>query len=140
MVEATLYPRVSKGSRTLVLAGVLLTAMVSMTLAAPSWADAPVRKNSGAVEFELTPKGIVDGRFQFDLTVTTHSIDLSKWNLQANTHLRIGTAVYAPAGPVPLTGHHGKTRIEFPVASVPDVFEIAIRGVPTMNEIVLRWP
>lgn len=98
------------------------------------------RSNTGDVMFDLTPRGIEDGRFLVDVRVNTHSGDLATVDLQASSRLRVGTTDYAPLEAVPLSGHHSMGVLAFDLDEAPESFEIVISGVRSLEDLSFRWP
>jgi len=64
------------------------------------------RSSSGSVAFELTPRGVQNGRFVIDLRANTHSGDLSEIDLKRGVVLRAGDKELRPAVASELSGHH----------------------------------
>jgi len=123
-----------------VLASLLALAAGSVASAEPAWRNDPVRRNEGAVQFELTPRDVAGGRFRVDVVATTHSGDLAGLDLKAATELRVGGQSLRPVEAPALRGHHARGRLEFALERVPDAFEIVIRGVRSMGDATFRWP
>ncbi len=103
-------------------------------------AGTATRSNDGPVVFQLTPRGVEDGRFHIDLRVDTHSGDLADLDLQAATVLRAGSSAFRPLEPVPLRGHHARGTLVFALNAQPQAFEVVISGPGRLGELVFRWP
>jgi len=113
--------------------------------AAALWAPAALaagetRTSTGDVSFALTPRGMVDGRFQVEVSVDTHSGSLSALSLQERTVLRAGGMEWRPVQPVRLGGHHARGALVFDLAQAPTAFEIVIEAPRGDGALTFRWP
>lgn len=128
------------GVASLVIALLLAVTAVGVAHAEPAWSARPERSNSGEVQFSLTPRGVGSGKFRVDVTVTTHAGSLSEIDLMSSTELRVNGLTLRPVSAPSLSGHHARGRLEFALNTIPDTFEIVMRGVRGAGDVVFRWP
>ena len=95
--------------------------------------------DSGDILMDLTPKGIENGKFAVDISVNTHSIDLSQFDLMQITTLEYeGKAIKVAAAPK-LSGHHSSGTLVFDTGKDIKNFKITIKGIPAVDERVFEW-
>ena len=94
---------------------------------------------TGDVAIELVPKGIQNGKLIVDLSVNTHSVDLTQFDLAAITTLTYDGKTAKPISAPQLTGHHTSGTMEFPMDGKPSSFTITILGMPALAERVFSW-
>lgn len=95
--------------------------------------------NAGDVSIVLTPQEIIDEVLRVDISVNTHSVDLSPFDLTKITGLEYGGKVFAPVSAPSLGGHHSSGTLKFNVDENVDAFIIKIRGIPNVEERVFKW-
>jgi hypothetical protein len=95
--------------------------------------------NSGDVSIELTPRLQDNNQLKVDISVNTHSVTLSDFDLMLLTELSYGDNTIRPISAQKLSGHHSSGTLIFEVESKLDDFEIKIRDIPKVKERVFRW-
>lgn len=125
--------------------GLCLTIVLSLPACGRSRSSAaatgyPSRASQGDVSFELTPRGMVDGRFVVDLRADTHGGDLSEVDLARAATLRAAGKSYKPLEADSLRGHHSGGSMAFALGAAPDSFEIVLDGIRSLGEVRFRWP
>ena len=95
--------------------------------------------DSGDVLMDLTPKGIENGKFAVDISINTHSVDLSQFNLMQITALEYEGKAIKPESAPKLSGHHSSGALIFDVGKELKNFKITIKGIPTVDERVFEW-
>ncbi len=130
---------------------ILLTLMILITLLAgctskgfvPNTSVSPgeVTKTSpGAVTIEVTPLGYEGGIFAIRHALSTHSIDMSGFDLQKQVTVVFKGESYHSLNKPQLSGHHNTVELQFRLPSEPDSFEILISDIPDVKERRLSWP
>ncbi len=94
---------------------------------------------SGDVLIELTPKGMEDGKFEVDILLNTHSVDLSQFDLVKITLLEYEGKLIKPVSAPELSGHHGSGTLAFDTGKEIKNFKIIIKGIPAVEERVFEW-
>ena len=100
--------------------------------------SAVVNSNDNA-QIDLTPIGLVNGKFTVSMAANTHSVTLSNYNLTKITTLTYNGKKYAPLSASALQGHHNNGNIVFDLNEVPTNFKILIQGIPSVQERVFEW-
>ena len=95
--------------------------------------------DSGDVLMDLTPKGMENGKFAVDISVNTHSVDLSQFDLMQITTLDYEGKAIKPASAPKLSGHHSSGELIFDTGSEIKNFKITIKGIPAVEERVFEW-
>lgn len=96
--------------------------------------------NSGDVSVELTPHASLEGgKMVVDISVNTHSVDLTRFDLRGLTLLEYGAASLRPVSALKLEGHHNSGTLVFETGTMPKEFTIRIRGIPAVEERVFTW-
>ena len=93
----------------------------------------------GDVSVDLTPRGLVNGQFQVDFEINTHSVDLSQFDLRKITVLEYDGKKINPMSAPKLEGHHSSGALTFNVAEDLTGFKITIKGIPKVDERVFEW-
>ncbi len=93
----------------------------------------------GDVSVDLTPIGIVNGQFQVDFEINTHSVDLSQFDLAKITILEYDGKKTSPINAPKLEGHHSSGTLTFNVAEDLNNFKITIKGIPKVEERTFEW-
>ncbi|MBI2139303.1 hypothetical protein HYU14_00140 [Candidatus Woesearchaeota archaeon] len=94
----------------------------------------------GDVEIGLTPQGIARGKLRVQMSVNTHTVDLSQFDLKKLTVLEHGGRLIAPEDTPDLSGHHASGTLSFPIEGEATSFKITIKGIPLPQERVFSWP
>ncbi len=95
--------------------------------------------DSGDVLVELTPKGTKSEKFEVDVSVNTHSVDLSQFNLMKITLLEYEGKTIRPVSAPKLSGHHSSGELIFDTGKEIKSFKITIKGIPAVDERVFEW-
>ncbi len=94
----------------------------------------------GQVSIDLTPKGIVDGKFTFDIEVNTHTINnLNEYDIKQNIIMNYDKKSIKPIFAPQLSSHHNSGVLVFDLNKAPKEFSINIIGIPDVNERSLKW-
>ena len=93
----------------------------------------------GDVAIEITPQNLDDGKASFLISVNTHSIDLSQFDLKQITFMDYdGNSISPTEAPV-LNGHHASGIIIFDTGKKINSFKIEIKGIPKTEDRVFTW-
>jgi hypothetical protein len=93
----------------------------------------------GDVSVDLMPRGVVNGKFQIDFVINTHSVDLNQYDLTKITTLYIDNKAYYPEEAPKLEGHHSSGLIVFNTGKDSSSFSVKIKGIPKVEERVFEW-
>lgn len=94
---------------------------------------------TGNVQIDLTPIGIVNGKLAFNLAADTHSVSLDEYDLAEMTTLLYNGKSYKPVSAVKLSGHHSNGNIIFDINESPKNFKVIMTGIPNIEERVFEW-
>ena len=94
---------------------------------------------TGNAQIDLTPIGLVNGKFTISMAANTHSVTLSDYDLAKITTLTYNGKQYAPISAPTLQGHHNNGNIVFDLNEIPANFKIVIHGIPSVQERVFEW-
>lgn len=97
------------------------------------------QNSDGEVTLEVSPKW-QGSRLVVEVKANTHSVDLSKVDLETQVRLIVGESEFSPTQTGSLTGHHAGATLAFQLANRPSRFTIEIRDVPDVPLRVLTWP
>ena len=95
--------------------------------------------DEGDVAIDLTPSKVTNGRLSVEISVNTHSVDLSPYDLEKITILEYGGKTIYPESAPDLSGHHASGTIIFKVEDDLNEFRIRIRGIPKVEERLFEW-
>lgn len=95
--------------------------------------------NQGDVLIELTPHKVDKRRLEVDISVNTHSVDLSQFDLKQITTLKYKDKSIKPSLVPSLNGHHSSGTLVFDVDEDIDIFTIIIVGIPNVEERIFSW-
>lgn len=129
----------------LIVIGIMIFAMlisiaIFLTFNTSSKTNYETKTSNGQATIDLTPKGIVNGKFTFDIRVNTHTINnLSQYDLKEYITLNYGEKSIKPVITPQLTGHHNSGSLVFDLKEVPKDFTVKIVNIPNINERVLEW-
>ncbi len=96
--------------------------------------------NNGEVSVELTPIGMKDEKLAVKISVNTHSVDLSQFDLKQLTTLRYNEKTAKPVSAPILSGHHSDGLLAFEVDEWVTEFTIKIKDIPKIEERIFTWP
>lgn len=95
--------------------------------------------DNGDALVELAPKGMQNGKFAVELSINTHSVDLTQFDLMQITALEYGEKSVKPIAAPQLSGHHSSGELIFNVGEEIKSFKIIIKGIPAVEERVFEW-
>ena len=95
--------------------------------------------DSGDVSVDLTPRGVVNGQFQVDFEINTHSVELSQYDLAKITALEYNGKKINPMNAPKLEGHHSSGTLTFNFEEDLNNFKITMKGIPNVEERVFEW-
>lgn len=95
--------------------------------------------DSGDVSVELEPEGVSGGKMKVKISVNTHSVDLSPFDLKKITTLEYAGKSLSPVSAPSLSGHHSYGTLTFDLVQEPNSFTIKIKGIPKVQERVFKW-
>ena len=95
--------------------------------------------SAGDVQIDLTPKGIVAGKFTVGFAANTHSVSMENFDLRKITTLEYNGKSYSPTAAPQLSGHHNSGSLVFDLSETPKKFKITISGIPNTEERVFEW-
>ena len=133
-------------------AGLLIYALSGLFAGQPDKSSNPVSQESagmktiltgsteaGDVSIELTPEEVKDGQLAVDISVNTHSVSLSDYDLKQITTLEYDAKIIFPSSAPSMAGHHVSGQLTFDVNREISAFTIRIRGIPSVEERVFSW-
>jgi len=94
---------------------------------------------TGNVQIDLTPVGYKNGQLKVDITVNTHSVELSQYGLAKITILEYDGKKIFPVSAPELRGHHTSGTMVFDVGENIKKFKIIISGIPNVQERIFEW-
>ncbi|MBI2542262.1 hypothetical protein HYV80_06140 [Candidatus Woesearchaeota archaeon] len=95
--------------------------------------------DSGDVAIDLTPARIDDKILVLDISINTHSVELSEFDLKKITTLSYNKKTAYPAEAPKIEGHHSSGSIIFNVDSSLKDFTVTIKGIPKVEERAYKW-
>jgi len=95
--------------------------------------------DSGDASVDLTPRGIENGKFAVDISINTHSVDLSQFDLMEITTLEYEGKAIKPVSAPKLSGHHSSGGLIFDTGDEIKNFKITIKGIPAVDERIFEW-
>lgn len=98
--------------------------------------------NQGDVAIDLTPVGINGEYFEFKLSLNTHSVDLTKFDLKNSIKLIINKEEFFPIIAPSLQGHHVSGVLKYDIKNQnEDIgdFMIIIKNIPKTQERIFKW-
>ncbi|MBL7055989.1 DUF1573 domain-containing protein [Candidatus Woesearchaeota archaeon] len=93
----------------------------------------------GDVSIDLTPHSLDNGKLSVDISVNTHSVDLSQFDLKRIVSLQAGGILVNPIEAPILEGHHSSGTLVFDTAEEIKEFKITITGIPAVEERTFEW-
>ena len=99
---------------------------------------------NGDVSVILTPKGKTESKLAVEISINTHSVDLSQFNLKEITRLEYDGKMINPISAPSLQGHHVSGELVFQIDMNKDIniindLVIKIIGIPQTNERIFKW-
>ena len=100
-----------------------------------------IRKTSeSTVTIDLEPHKYSNGVLDIDISLNTHSVDMSKIDLKEQAKLVMNDQEYYPVDAPSLSGHHNSGTLRFEIPNEPGEHKIIITGIPDIEERVFSWP
>jgi hypothetical protein len=94
---------------------------------------------SGDAKVELTPVISDEGILLVKFKINTHSVRLSRYDLQKITTLEFNGKSFKPVKVSRIGGHHSLGTIVFGSVDNINSFTIRIKGIPIIEERVYEW-
>lgn len=95
------------------------------------------------VAVELRPHLPSGGVLSIDISMDTHSVDLSQFDLKKITSLAYGNIILNPVDAPKLSGHHSSGTLVFNAGEgsggLADGFTVTIEGIPAEQKRVFEW-
>ena len=82
----------------------------------------------------------INNQLTFSISVDTHSVDLSQFNLQELVTLDYNEKSIRPISTPTLSGHHTSGNLLFEINGEADDFVIKIKGIPQDLEREFKFP
>ena len=82
----------------------------------------------------------INNQLTFSISVDTHSVDLSQFNLQKLVTLDYNEKSIRPISTPTLSGHHASGNLKFEIQGEADNFAIKIKGIPSDLEREFKFP
>jgi hypothetical protein len=95
--------------------------------------------DDGDVAIELHPIEITENKLIFEISVNTHSVDLSQFDLKKIITLDYNGKTTRPVSAPQLGGHHVFDSLIFTVDETPSSFTVTIESVPKIEKRVFEW-
>lgn len=84
--------------------------------------------NEGAVTLTLEPESYSNGKFNVRISVNTHSVELSQFNLKEIISLEYDGRSFKPISAPELSGHHSSGILIFEVDKKPTKYSFKVEG------------
>jgi len=97
------------------------------------------KTSSGQVTIDLQPHAYSNGELDFDISLNTHSVDMSQFDLTKIVELIADGSVYYPVSAPTLAGHHNSGTLKFEIPSEPSSFKVTIKGIPDVDVRTFEW-
>ena len=104
-----------------------------------SQSSAETVSSTGQVSIDLTNKGYHNGQLHMDISMNTHSVDMSSLNLKELVTLDINGKSYKPIEVPTLAGHHNSGTLVFEVSEEPKSFTVTIKDVPDVPKRTFKF-
>ena len=95
--------------------------------------------SEGDVAIEIQPTFVRDGVITADMSVNTHSVDLSPFDLKESITLEYNGKKAKPTNVPTLSGHHSGGQLIFNIGETPKKFSITLKGVPLTQLRRFEW-
>ena len=95
--------------------------------------------DSGDVAIDLTPIKIDGKNLILSVSLNTHSVELSQFDLKQIATLKYNGKTAYPIEAPKIEGHHSSGSIVFNVDDNLKDFAIIIKGIPKVEERVYKW-
>ena len=84
--------------------------------------------NEGSVDLTLEPESYSNGKFNVRVSVNTHSVELSQFNLKEIVSLEYDGKSTKPISTPELSGHHSSGILIFEVDKKPTKYSFKVEG------------
>jgi hypothetical protein len=98
------------------------------------------KTSESTVTIDLIPHQYEKGILDIDISLNTHSVDMSQFDLKKQVRLILDDNEYYPVTVPSLRGHHNSGTLRFEIPKEPKEFKIIIKGIPDIKERVFEWP
>jgi|SRR3989338_8691531 len=128
----------------LLIAGVIMLFIISACTSGTG-KETPEKENfagktsESAVTIDLEPHQFENGVLEIDISLNTHTIDMSGFDLKKQVKLVIGEDEYYPVSAPSLGGHHNSGTLRFEIPEEPGEHMIIITGIPDVAERIFKW-
>jgi hypothetical protein len=95
--------------------------------------------DDGDVAIELHPVEITENKLIFEISVNTHSVDLSQFDLTKLATLHYNNKKIKPTKAPQLGGHHVFDSLVFMIDEKPGLFTVTIEGIPQEEKRIYQW-
>lgn len=103
---------------------------IDRPLATPQFNTASSSILSGDVAIEVELLTNTSNQLTFSVSLNTHLVDLSQFNLQELVTLEYNGKSFQPISAPKLSGHHASSNLVFEADEERDHFMIKIKGIP----------
>lgn len=98
-----------------------------------------MQSSESVVAIDLTPKEFENGKLYVDISVNTHSIDLTQFDLTKLVKLEYASNSIFPESAPKLSGHHTSGTLIFDTGKELKSFKIIVKGIPDIKERIFEW-
>jgi len=95
--------------------------------------------DQGDVAIDITPKELINGKLNTEISINTHSVDISMINLKEEITLEYNGKAIKPISAPKITGHHTLGNIVFDVNEPINEFIIVITNIPKLQSRIYEW-
>ena len=95
--------------------------------------------DQGDVTIDITPKELINGKLNTEISINTHSVDISMINLKEEITLEYNGKAIKPISAPKITGHHTLGNIVFDVNEPINEFIIVITNIPKLQSRIYEW-
>ena len=95
--------------------------------------------SESTVSIDLVPKTFNENKFYVDISLNTHVVELSQFDLKKLVTLEFDNKIVRPISVPELTGHHSSGTLIFEIDKKPENFKIKISNIPDMSVRIFEW-
>ena len=95
--------------------------------------------SESTVSIDLVPKTFNENKFYVDISLNTHVVELSQFDLKKLVTLEFDNKIVRPISVPELTGHHSSGTLIFKIDKKPENFKIKISNIPDMSVRIFEW-
>ena len=96
------------------------------------------KTSESTVTIDLEPHQFENGVLDIDISLNTHTTDMSLFDLKKQVKLVIDGKEYYPVSVPSLSGHHTSGTLRFELPNKPDKHKIIIIGIPDIEERIFE--